>query len=229
MTIVDDSTPPDRENLTSKAYLEIRRRILENEMPAGHQVTEKDLAAILRMSRTPTREALIRLANEGLVEIRPRHGMRVRPVSPDDMREIYDILTALESAAAALAARRGLTPEQVQPLRQAVDDMDVALAEDDMSGWARADDLFHRRLVELSGNDRMVRLVSTFLAQSHRVRLMTLRMRPKPTRSNEDHRAVVEAITGGDAETARRVHREHRERNGEMLVDLLKHHGLAHL
>ena len=66
------------------AYNELRRRILENEMPAGFQATEQEVAELLNMSRTPTREALVRLSNEGLVQIRPRHGMRVLPVSADD-------------------------------------------------------------------------------------------------------------------------------------------------
>jgi DNA-binding GntR family transcriptional regulator len=61
-------------------------------MPAGFQATEQQVAAILDMSRTPTREALLRLKSEGLVEIRPGHGMRVLPISADDMRKIYQVL-----------------------------------------------------------------------------------------------------------------------------------------
>ena len=102
-----------RVSLVDDAYLAIRRRILDNVYPPGHQALEGDLAGELGISRTPVREALIRLANEGLVEVVPRHGMRVLPVSPTDMREIYVVLTALESAAAELLAqapsrRRGI-------------------------------------------------------------------------------------------------------------------------
>ena len=61
-------------------------------MPAGFQATEQQVAAILDMSRTPTREALLRLKSEGLVEIRPGHGMRVLPISAADMRKIYQVL-----------------------------------------------------------------------------------------------------------------------------------------
>ena len=218
-----------RVSQTERAYSEIRRRILENEMSAGTQVLEQELAEMLEMSRTPVREAMIRLAEEGMVEVRPRHGMRVLPISADDMREIYDVLTALESMAAELVAARGVSPEELRALQRAVADMDAALAADDLRTWAAADERFHLLLVEYCGNERLRALVSGYWDQSHRVRLVTLRLRPKPVDSNKDHAAVVDAIARGDRVAARRLHRQHRARSGEMLVKLLKSHGLTQL
>ena len=74
-------------SLVDVAYDKIRRRILDNIWPPGYRALEQEAALALGMSRTPVREALIRLQNEGLVELVPRHGMRVLPVSADDMRE----------------------------------------------------------------------------------------------------------------------------------------------
>jgi DNA-binding GntR family transcriptional regulator len=218
-----------RNSLTERAYTEIRRRILENELSAGTQVLEQELAEMLEMSRTPVREAMVRLADEGMVEVRPRHGMRVLPISADDMREIYDVLTALESMAAERVAARGVSPEELRALRQAVVDMDAALAADDLRTWAAADERFHLLLVEYCDNERLRALVSGYWDQSHRVRLVTLGLRPKPVDSNKDHAAVVDAIARGDAVVARRLHRQHRVRSGETLVNLLKTHGLTQL
>ncbi len=212
-----------------RAYAEVKRRILDNEMPAGYQILEQELAEMLDMSRTPVREAMIRLAEEGMVEIRPRHGLRVLPLSASDMQEIYHILIALESSAAQLVAERGLNGDQLGQLRAAVTDMDRALAADDLRGWAAADERFHMLLVEYCGNARLRALVGTFWDQSHRARMATLRLRPKPLDSNKDHAAVVEAITRGDAEAAREIHRQHRIRAGQILVSLLKEHGLTQL
>ena len=181
---------------------------------------------MLAMSRTPVREALIRLAEEGMVEVRPRHGMRVLPVSADDMREIYEILTSLESTAAGRVASRGISEVERAALQDAIDEMDEALGADDRRRWAAADERFHLLLVELCGNERLRSLVGTFWDQAHRARLITLGLRPKPTASNRDHAAVVDAIFRGDAEAARRLHRQHRVRSGELLVDLLTKHGL---
>jgi len=218
-----------RASFSELAYGELRRRILGNAMPVGAQYMEQELAELLEMSRTPIREALIRLANEGLVEVRPRHGMRVKAISLEDMEEIYAVLTGLESTAAGLAAAKGLSVDEIGQLGRAVADMDAALAGDNLEAWAEADACFHRLLVDFSGNARLASLVGTFIDQSHRVRMLTLRLRPRPDASNEDHRAVVDAIARGDADAARSIHRRHREKSGTMLVTLLQTHGMTQL
>ena len=102
-------------SLVDAAYEQIRQRILDNAWPPGHRALEQEVALALGMSRTPVREALMRLQGEGLVEVVPRHGMRVLPVSPTDMREIYEILTALECMAAELVARKKPTDSDLAP------------------------------------------------------------------------------------------------------------------
>jgi DNA-binding transcriptional MocR family regulator len=102
--------------MVDAAYKEMHRRILDNVWAPGHQALEQEIALQLGMSRTPVREALIRLANEGLVEVIPRRGMRVLPVSPTDMKEIYEILGALESAAAEMLAARKPSDAELEPL-----------------------------------------------------------------------------------------------------------------
>ena len=88
-------------SMVDEAYRLMRSMILDNKWAPGHRALEQALAQELGMSRTPVREALIRLQKEGLVEVMPRHGMRVLPVSPDDMRDIYELLTAIEATAVA--------------------------------------------------------------------------------------------------------------------------------
>ncbi len=223
-----DAAAEDRSQ-RERAFAEIRRRILENELPAGVQMLETEVADMLGMSRTPVREALIRLAEEGLVEIRPRHGMRVKPVSPDDMREIYDVLTSLEATAASLSAARGLPPAELAALDRTVADMDKALERGDLKAWARFDERFHDLLVKGSANKRLRDIVATMRDQAHRARMATLTLRPLPTESNKDHRAVVEAIRDRDPEAAFSAHHRHRRRSGAMLVELLKRLGLGAL
>ncbi len=217
---------PNRLSSAERAYRALKKLILGNELPAGSQLLEQEAAQRLGMSRTPVREAMIRLEKDGMVEVRPRHGMRVLPVSPDDMREIYQVLTALESAAAEIVARRGATPAEIAGLRAAVADMEAALVGDDLEGWADADKRFHRLLVALTGNERLQQMVSQLDEQAHRARVVTLRLRPKPVNSVRDHARLVAAIARRDAESARRIHHDHRTRAGEMLVGLLDRLGL---
>jgi DNA-binding GntR family transcriptional regulator len=218
-----------RQSQADRAYAALRRLVLDNALPAGTQILEQEAAIKLGMSRTPVREAMLRLARDGMVEIRSRHGMRVLPISADDMAEIYDLLYGLESTAAEIVAERGVTNAQLAKLDRAVAEMDTALAGDDLEGWAAADEGFHLLLVELTGNRRLIEAVATYWDQAHRVRVATLRLRPRPARSNEDHRALVQAIRRRDAKTAREVHSEHRKRSGRMLVDLLRQLGLKSL
>ena len=181
---------------------------------------------MLNVSRTPVREALRRLENDGLVEVRPRRGMRVLPVSPEDMREIYEILTSLETTAARLTAERGADARQIKRLRGAVDDMAAALDDNDLLRWAEADDRFHGELIRASGNKRLIQIGRTLLDQAHRARIVTLKLRPFPSKSNEDHTALVDAIAAQDPDRAEAIHYGHRRRSMELLVNLLKHHKL---
>jgi len=218
------STKPERVSapLADNAYRAIRSRILDNVWPPGHQALEQALALELGMSRTPVREALVRLQNEGLVEIVPRHGARVLPVSPSDMQEIYEILTSLEAMAAELAARRRPPAAELAPLEKASSDMDKALKRGKLDAWAEADERYHRQLIELCGNRRLAGIVYNYWDRAHRARMFTLRLRPAPVDSTREHRAVVEAIRQGDAVAARELHRAHRERGSRELMDILR-------
>lgn len=211
---------------SERAYRALKGLILGNELPAGSQLLEQEAAQRLGMSRTPVREAMVRLEKDGVVEIRPRHGMRVLPVSSTDMREIYEVLTALESTAAELVARRGATSDELANLRAAVAEMGAALDRDDLDGWAAADKRFHWLLVTQAGNERLQQMVAQLGEQAHRVRVLTLRLRPKPVNSIRDHARLVAAIARRDAEGARKIHHDHRTKAGEMLVDLLDQLGL---
>ena len=208
-----------RTSLVDQAYAAIRERILDNAYPPGHQALESELAQELGISRTPVREALIRLQKEGLVEVVPRHGMRVLPVSPADMAEIYAVLSALESAAAEAVAARRPGDDELKPLVQATRDMDRALRADDLDAWAAADERFHRTLVDLSGNRMLKATVENFWDRAHRARMVTLRMRPKPVNSTKEHTLLVERLRAGDARGALELNREHRARaSGELLA-----------
>ncbi len=183
----------------------------------------------LGMSRTPVREALVRLQNDGLVEVVPRHGMRVLAVSPTDMREIYEILTALECMAAEIVAARKPSDKELEPLILATADMDRALAKDDLDAWAAADERFHASLVDLSGNRQLAATVWNYWDRAHRARMFSLRLRPKPVNSTREHMALVERLRAGDTIGAAGVNRQHRERASRELLNIFEQFKLAQM
>ncbi|MGY3608916.1 GntR family transcriptional regulator [Bradyrhizobium sp. Leo121] len=204
----------------------MRVLILNNAWPAGFQATEQEIADHLKMSRTPVREAMMKLQQEELVRVVPRHGLRVLPVSADDMREIYEVLTSLEATAAGLAAQRSLSTQDLAPLVSATASMERALLAGDLDAWACADEDFHKALLALCGNRKLEAVVLNFMDRVHRARMVTLRMRAIPTASTEEHSALVDAIRRGDPEAAHNVHRSHRQRAGRELLALLARVGL---
>ena len=210
-----------------RAAAVLKGMILANEMPPGSNHHETELARMLGMSRTPVREAALILEAQGLVELRPRHGMRVLPLTVEDMEEIYQILIELEPLAAQLVAEAGRDQDDLVGLERCLDAMERALERDDRAAWAEADDRFHHGLVALSGNRRLALLVATYSDQVHRARMLTLHMRPAPVQSNADHRALFDAIRAGDGPEARRIHHAHRIRTKGLISDLLQRSGLS--
>ncbi|WP_300035429.1 GntR family transcriptional regulator [uncultured Roseobacter sp.] len=219
--------PPNdfREKSNSyRAVGELRRLIFSGELSPGSDHLETELAERLGMSRTPVREAALMLEAQGLVEVRPRRGMRILPVSPEDMQEIYDILTELEALAAANAAKAAQENRDLTALERSISDMEKALEADDRQAWADADERFHAALVHLGGNGRIEAITAMMADQVRRARAMTLYMRPAPVKSHEDHCGVLEAIRAGDAEAAHRIHHAHRKEAGALLIGLLRRH-----
>lgn len=214
---------------TQRAVHELRRMILSGELAAGTDHLESELAQTLGMSRTPVREAALMLESRGLLEMRPRKGVRILPVSPEDMREIYDILTELESLAAQRAAEANYSEEDLEHLARSIAQMDLAIETEDLEAWAASDELFHQELVRLGGNKRIQAIVAMMSDQVRRARATTLFIRPLPSQSNEDHRAVFDAIRDGQPEDARDRHRKHRLQAKAMLCGILEKHRLNSL
>jgi len=218
-------------SLVDGAYEALKEAIRDNIFAPGYQGSEQEIASQLGMSRTPVHEAIIRLQEEGLVRVLPRRGVVVCSISPDDMREIYDVIIALETACSELLAERPAEEREpiVAELSGLNTQMQSALAADDLVEWAKADGRFHQLLVERSGNGRLARMFHTIMDQSHRARMMTLRLRPKPTASVREHRAIVEAIRKGDPQAARERARRHRVAARDQLLPLLAQLGMKHL
>ena len=209
-----------------RALGKLREMIFAGELPAGSNHLETELAAQLDMSRTPVREALLMLEGQGLLELQPRKGVRILPISPSDMADIYDVLTELESLSAERAATAGHSDATLAALETAIDDMDKAIAAGHLDAWSEADDRFHKELVRLGGNGRVAAIVDMMSDQVRRARTITLALRPLPTKSNEDHRKVFQAIMDGQPDIARETHRAHRRHAKEILAAVLEKHRL---
>lgn len=220
-----------KQNLVDLAYAEIKRAILDNVFPPGFQAAEVDIAKRLEMSRTPVHEAMARLQEEGLVRIQPRRGILVRGLTSEDVQEIYDVIIALEGAAAARLAQLGDEEKRklVVALEAQTSAMQKALEGEHLKQWAVADEAFHDLLVANCGNRRLQRIVGTVKDQLHRARMFTLNLRPLPVTSGQEHRTLIAAIAAGDSETASVAARLHRTHARDQLLPLIARLNLNNL
>lgn len=221
----------EKRSLVDDAYAGLKSAIIDGVFAPGAQASEQEIAVRLGMSRTPVHEAVIRLQEDGLVRVLSRKGVLICALRPDDMREIYDVIVAIEPLAAELIAG---FPEQRRTsvadlLAAHTADMARALDERDLAGWGRADAAFHEVLAESCGNRRVARIVQTVNDQWRRARTATLRLRRDLTRSVAQHKRIVDAIRAGDAAGAHAEARSHRIAARDEILPLLESAGLKHL
>jgi len=161
-TLAASEAPLTRTTLAEGAYSRILESILSGALPAGSEVRDVSLAADLRVSRTPVREALARLLKDGLLEQDPQRRLRVVRFSREDVVELYDMRELLESACAERAATR-MSDEDLADLRRRA--MDLRKAPRTAAWKARAldfDVFFHDRIARASGNRRLHEDVSRY-------------------------------------------------------------------
>jgi DNA-binding GntR family transcriptional regulator len=220
-----------KRSLVEDAYQALKGAIRENIFPPGYQGSEQEMAVRLGMSRTPVHEAIIRLQEDGLVRVLSKRGVMVCPLAPEDVREIYDVIIATESMAAELLA--SLPDAERLSVADELDEttarMDSSLRDGDLLAWAAADDAFHRTLVARCGNSRLRRIAQTVTDQAHRARMLTLKLRSKPTGSAAAHQRITAAIRDGRGAAAHLYARKHRVAARDELVPLIVSIGMKYL
>jgi DNA-binding GntR family transcriptional regulator len=190
-------------------YLTIRRQILSGERAGGEWLREGDLAAVIGVSRTPVREALRRLAAEGLVRHEPNRGVQVEDWGVGDLDEIFSLRSQLEPWGCGLAATTGLA--DLDALGDLADRMDAEARRDppDLDAITELNNRFHRTVLEASGNGRLVGLVSAVVEVPLVWRTFSHYSREAMQRSLAHHHEIVEALRSGDAAWAESVMRSH--------------------
>jgi DNA-binding GntR family transcriptional regulator len=204
------ATGPGVENLTlwQRVYEHLRTAILEGRLEPGTELTEVALAEQLGVSRGPLREAIGRLAAEGLVTVSPRRGTVVRSLSKEEFLELYQVREALERMAMQLAALR-LTDEEFDGLTALNEEMAAHAAGNKVEAFFEANLAFHARLLEASGNEKLQELYRQLLGQLGRYRLRSLMLRGNLQRSVSEHKTILRAARRGDAERAAQLMAEH--------------------
>ena len=207
MTGIDDAALP----LSEQVYRRIKTEIREGALRSGQRLKEVELAARLEVSRTPVREAIRRLASEGLIELGAGRGMAITTLDRRQVAELYDLRAALEGTAARLAAQNASPTDLAALARLAAAGAEI----DDPREMARLNRHFHETIREAARN----RYLDLSLAQlSDSLALLPGTTFEAPGRAEgarEEHAAILAAIEARDGERAETLARRHIAHAGE--------------
>jgi DNA-binding GntR family transcriptional regulator len=184
----------------------LRERIVTNKLAPGAQLSEADVATAFGVSRQPVRETFIKLADEGLVEIRPQRGTFVRKISIDAVMDGRFVREAIEASVVKLVAQTP-DPAVIKELRGLI----AAQARVDIGdggSFIPLDDAFHRTLVEAAGKSNAWRVIESTKSQMDRVRQLSTERLPL-CRLIAQHEAIVTAIAAGEPLAAEAAMRDH--------------------
>lgn len=195
-------------SLTEQVFRTLQNEILNGSFDPGEPLTESHLCEELGVSRTPVREAISRLEQEGLVETVPNKGAVVVGIKDKDIQDIYTIRMYIEGLAAKWAAVN-ITDEQLRQLRDIVELQEFYLGRDDYAQIWQLDTRFHQTLYDSCNSAILKNTLSNFHHFIQKARELSLRKPGRAEPSVQEHRALLEALERHDSELAEKLSFNH--------------------
>lgn len=193
--------------LSEKAYHLIKEKIITLKLPPSSVIDEQALMKELELGRTPIREALHRLAAEGLVNIVPRRGMFVANINVTDLQKIFEMRMLLEGFCAQLAAQR-ITEDQIAQLEAVLQDLDQVQS-GDVKAVMAIDERFHALLYQAADNEFLVEALDRLYAPTVRLWYLVLDRLPDLREEIAVHREIIPALKARDEAWAEALMRQH--------------------
>ncbi len=199
----------------------LRESILHGELQPGARLIEVDLANQLGVSRTPIREAIHKLEQEGLVKMLPRRGARVANISEKNVHDVLEVREALESLAAELAVMR-ITPQEKVRLRQLEAEFTACIGEKNLAVIAQKDEAFHDLIYQATKNQKLQLVINNLREQMYRFRLEYIKDEKSRKVLVEEHKAIADAIIKGDVEQAKSISEVHIQNQEDAILSNLE-------
>jgi DNA-binding GntR family transcriptional regulator len=190
-----------RSGASHEVYAALREAIIRLELPPGSPLSPKDLAQQLGVSVTPVREALLKLADEGLIEVYPQSGTYVTRINLSEACEFNFMRTSLECATVRVAAQK-ITPEQVDELRRLIAEQRRIAVVGPFDAFLELNDQFHRRIIEISGYKRFWKTVVAANIHVDRMHTLHVNVPGYLARTVDEHEAILDCLAEGDGERA---------------------------
>lgn len=202
----------------------LRAAILSGQFLPNQRLIEVEMAAFLGVQRAHVRMALARLEQEGLVQIEPNRGARVRVISESEAIEIAEVRSSLETLAARMAAER-ITTAGKQELKSLVAGMREAARNEDLLRYSAINGTFHAAIRRISAHQTTARILENLKSQIVRFQFRAIMLAGRASRSLGEHEAIADAICAGDPDAAAEAMRKHMDRVTEALRRAIAAHG----
>jgi len=198
------------ELLNQKVYRALKKGIIRGDIQPNSKLILTEIAKSLSVSNTPIREAVNKLASEGLVTIIPNKGIIVKKINIDDFQEILQIRAFLDGLIAKLASQK-MTVKDIDNLDKIIDEMEQCVEEDDRLAYNDLDIKFHDLLLNIAGNNTLKEIYNNLIEQGYRFRLRTLKISDRMSKSLREHKEIALKLKEKNPDEANRVSQEHIE------------------
>lgn len=209
----------EKDKTAQRVYSLLRAMAMTYQLPPGARLNEVELARQLEVSRTPLREAMNRLASEGLLVTGPGRGFSARKLDVQEVFDLYETRLALEAAIAEIACERA-DEEALAAVDAFLDESAREHEGAEVDRLVDLDEGFHDRIAALAGNAEMRRMLANLNARIHFFRWVDMRGRRGTTQ--QEHRALLVAIRARDRNAARAVMRNHISRRLDQIVEVIR-------
>lgn len=184
--------------LPSAVREELLRQIMDGRIGPGEKLGEAEVAAQLGVSRGPVREAFRSLEEAGLVSLQKNRGVFVRVISPKQAAELYEVRAGLDDLAGRLLAPQ-ITEAQIEELNRRNDNMQGSLTQNNINSYFEQNLEFHDRIVEMTGNGKLLEVYRRVMNETHLVRRYTISHEGGAKASIEEHKRIVNALSSRDS------------------------------
>lgn len=208
--------------LRDVVFKTLRQAILRGELKPGERLMEIQLANKLGVSRTPIREAMRKLENEGLVIMFPRRGAEVAEITEKSLRDVLEVRRALEELCVQLACDK-ITEEGMQQLTEAAKEFEKVLNSEDITVVAAKDVAFHDIIYAATDNPRLISLLNNLREQMYRFRAEYLKRKEFHPQLLKEHEEIIEAIRKHQKNEGAKIMCQHIDNQVEAVIDIIRH------
>ncbi len=188
----------------------LRNAILRGDLKPGERLMEMHLANKLGVSRTPIREAIRMLEQEGLAVTIPRKGAQVAKMTEKDLQDVLEIRDSLDELAVSMACKR-MTPEQLVELKESMHDFELATRTKDVRKIVEADETFHNVIYRMADNPKLENIVNNLREQMYRYRYEYVKGNSTYSQLIEEHAAIIEGFERQDSQYVKNIMHTHLE------------------